>query len=95
VHAINQPNQPTLLYWILEPSCKVTVLAAASMPVTVVSYCCFSLGSRAATLVQMAPVPPSFGKRNTAFGPQPLSVLFLRYVTLRYDTHKYKYKYKR
>lgn len=67
----------TLLYWIWDPSCSVTLLLGASMPVMEVLYCCLSAGSIAATFFQMPPVPPSWGKRNTALGPQPLSVLFL------------------
>ncbi len=59
------------------PSDSVTVLFGASIPVTLVLYCCFSLGNIAATFFQMAPVPPSWGKRNTALGPQLFSVLFL------------------
>lgn len=36
---------------------------------------CLSEGRRLATAFQMAPVPPSRGNRNTAFGPHPASSL--------------------
>jgi hypothetical protein len=68
----------TLLYLMVVPFSKDTILFTGSRFVTVMLYFCLSFGSRAATFVHIPPVPPSCGNRNTAFGPQPLSVLFLK-----------------
>src|SRR5688572_3368418 len=60
-------------YCSFEPSASVTVLLLASTAVTAALSLILFCGSLLATACQIAPVPPRSGKRNVAFGPQPVS----------------------
>jgi hypothetical protein len=57
-------------YRSIEPSLKCSHCSAVSSATTVRPIDRRSAGSWSASDCQMAPVPPRWGKRNLAFGPQ-------------------------